>query len=145
MKITQKQFKKDFNLLVAVCKNLSVTVDKNGKSYAYFPDSKVITIPNNATNKKDIIVGFLHEIGHVLHRDSMFSHLYKTENTNRAIILEGEYVAWSKGFYLLEKLNLDVYKDDYLKEWVKAWNAYIKHVNICSKTELYNMRSAIID
>lgn len=145
MRITEKQFKKDFQILKAVCKELSVSLDMEGDSYSYYPDSKVISIPKNAKKKSDIIIGLLHEIGHVLHRESLFSQLYKTENVNRAIVIEGEYSAWNKGFYLLEKLDLENYRDLYLKEWIKAWNGYIKHVNTCSKAELLNMRSAIID
>ena len=145
MKVTDKQFTKDYKILEAVCKELSVELKREAKSYFYYPDSKVIALPKCVKSKASLIVGLLHEIGHVIHRDSIFGGLSKTENHNRVIIVEGEYKAWEHGYYLLQKLNLEHYNNFYIKEWAKSWNLYIKHVKDCHKLELLNMRVSIID
>jgi hypothetical protein len=122
-----ESFDKHIKILESKCEEWGITLKKNARSYYFDHDEREIGIPLHTKNKKSIICGLLHEMGHAIQDNHPFEEIYKSPVVNRFIIISLEYEAWKIGLDILEETGLAEYRKYYIKAWVKSWNKYIDY------------------
>ena len=103
----------------------SVKYDSN--SY-YIDEDYIIHAPKQYkyTTLKTICA-LLHEAGHTQVPDSILLLAAKSTKRNQAVVLEQEYLAWSKGLDIGYTLNImtEELRSLYIQEWIRHWSSYI--------------------
>lgn len=103
----------------------SVQYDSN--SY-YIDDEYIVHAPKQYkyTTLKTICA-LLHEAGHTQQPDSILLYSAKSVKRNQAVVIEQEYLAWSKGLDIGYELNImtDELRSLYIQEWIRHWTSYI--------------------
>ena len=109
-------------------------------SYAYAPEEGLILLNEKDEGASKLILYYLHELGHAIQQDSYFHKLkYKTLNIKRSIILEQEYTAWVNGVHIATELKfINSIINEYLLEWVSAWQEYAQWLHKIDKKSLNN-------
>ena len=109
-------------------------------SYAYAPEEGLILLNEKDEGASKLILYYLHELGHAIQQDSYFHKLkYKTLNIKRSIILEQEYTAWVNGVHIATELKfINSILNEYLLEWVSAWQEYAQWLYKIDKKSLNN-------
>lgn len=109
-------------------------------SYAYAPEEGLILLKEKDQGASKLILYYLHELGHAIQQDSYFHKLkYKTLNIKRSIILEQEYTAWVNGVHIATELKfINSILNEYLLEWVSAWQEYAQWLHKIDKKSLNN-------
>ena len=117
-----------------------------GDTFAYLPQESIIIL-----NKKDkgtitLLLYYLHELGHAIQDDSYFHKLKrKSINVKRSIILEQEYTAWVNGTHIAMNLNiLDLFHEEYVKEWVSAWSEYAGWLNKATTSQVNSLYTSYV-
>ena len=115
-------------------------------SYAYAPEEGLILLNEKDEGASKLILYYLHELGHAIQQDSYFHKLkYKTLNIKRSIILEQEYTAWVNGVHIAQELKIiNSILNEYLLEWVSAWQDYAKWIHKTDSVTLNKLYSGYI-
>ena len=103
----------------------SVQYDSN--SY-YIDEDNIIHAPKQYKHTTlKTLCALLHEAGHTQQPDSILLTGSKTVKRNQAVVIEQEYLAWSKGLDIGYELNImtDELRTLYIQEWIRHWTSYI--------------------
>ena len=132
-------YKRIINKLNRYSKSLGLEIVYTD-SYSYLPIESSIYLNEKDIGTTKLILYYLHELGHAIQSDSYFHKLkYKTLNIKRSIILEQEYTAWVNGVHIAQELKIiNSILNEYLIEWVSAWQEYAEWLYKIDKTTLNN-------
>ena len=133
---TDSYYEKEFNNLVAYCKQLGWNVIEGHKlDDAVLFETKEITI--NSQRRPEIkLYRLLHEIGHILfsktknyefRSTSMYCKTTdKRKNTDKVETLEEEFGAWARGLLLAERRGIFVDKEQFDKDKAACIMTYMR-------------------
>lgn len=123
------------------------TVNTHSNQNSYIRSESTINCFGKAHGTNIYLTSLLHEAGHAIQPDSIFTTLPKTKASMLAIILSQEYSAWLLGYQLGLDLNIlhDELLDLYITEWCRHWTDYCREVSKYSKKQLGSIYLGYVD
>lgn len=125
--MTKSVYLKCLYKLNQYAKSLNIQVNLNSTCFKYDPQTHTITCDHKLKHQyAKFLSGYLHELGHAIQTQSIFSKLKKNKITLITIMIDQENDAWYNGKCIAHELSIwddihHVYKD----EWVRNWYTYI--------------------
>ena len=145
LQMNKKVYDQCLNKLNRYAKQLGLEIYYDD-TFAYLPQESIIILNKKDKGTLNLILYYLHELGHAIQTDSYFHKLkYKTLNIKKSIILEQEYTAWVNGTHIALELNIfHLFSEKYLREWVSAWGEYTHWLNKVDNKQLNSLYTSYI-
>ena len=103
------------------------SVEYDSNTYYVDTDSDSIHAPKQYMYTEKSLCALLHEAGHTQCPDSELLSIYRHSKSDQALVIEQEYLAWSKGLDIARELNIATreFTRIYKSEWIRHWTSYI--------------------
>ena len=103
------------------------SVEYDSNTYYVDTDTDSIHAPKQYMYTEKSLCALLHEAGHTQCSDSELLSIYRHSKSDQALVIEQEYLAWSKGLDIARELNIATreFTRIYKSEWIRHWTSYI--------------------
>lgn len=103
------------------------SVEYDSNAYYVDTDTDSIHAPKQYMYTEKSLCALLHEAGHTQCPNSELLSIYRHSKSDQAIVIEQEYLAWSKGLDIARELNIATreFTRVYKSEWIRHWTSYI--------------------